>query len=255
MDRRLMERRRRVAEERARSNLGRLVRILAILGLVAVALWFAQSPFLSVGSITVRGADRVDVLSVLDAHGVVEGRPLLLLDVGGAEQSLREDPWVEAASVARQWPTGVVVELEERTPAARAVLGDGAWLVAGDGVLLQPAADATALPTVQMPDLDPDGAGDDLDLQGAVEYLASLPQDYREGAVVRKGEEGLEATVAGFAVRLGGPFDSAEKASVTAALLDAGVEEGAILTVVAPASPAVLPADATTPPSTDTTAP
>ncbi|MGH8911870.1 MAG: hypothetical protein ACRDVD_05105, partial [Acidimicrobiia bacterium] len=50
----------------------------------------------------------------------------------------------------------------------------------------------------------------------------------------------LEATVDGFTVRLGRPFEMEEKATVTLAVIDDGLEEGSIITVVAPASPAVL---------------
>src|SRR5690606_29700951 len=111
MDRRLAERRKRVAEDRARSNLSRLIRVLVVLALVAAAVWFAQSPFVSVGRIRVEGADRVDVMSVLDSHGVTEGRPMLVIDVQGAERALRQDPWVAEATVARDWPQTVVVAI------------------------------------------------------------------------------------------------------------------------------------------------
>lgn len=249
MDRRLMDRRRRVAEERARSNLGRLVRLLVWLALVAGLVWFAQSPFLSVAEVAVRGTNRVDPVPVLEAHRVVEGRPLLLLDVAGAEQSLLEDPWVEAASVARDWPTRVIVDIEERDPAAVAELADGRWLISEDAVLLERAGadEGAQLPVVALSGQSAGEAAESLELEGAVEYLTSLPGEYRAGAVVRRGGEGLEATVAGYLVRVGPPFDTEEKATVTAAMLDSGVEEGSILTVVAPASPAVLPPGATIP--------
>lgn len=245
MDRRLAERRKRVAEDRARSNLSRLIRVLVVLALVAAVVWFAQSPFVSVGSIRVEGADRVDVMSVLDSHGVTEGRPMLVIDVQGAERALRQDPWVAEATVARDWPQTVVVAIEERRPAVRAELAEGAWLVADDGTLLDPdEGEGQALPRVVLADLDADAATEDLTLKGAVEFLVSLPDGYRQGAMVTRGTEGLEAVVAGYTVRVGRPFDTAEKAAVTAAMIDAGVEEGAILTVVAPANPAVLPPDA-----------
>lgn len=254
MDRRLLERRRRVAEERARSNLGRLVRILALLAFAAMGVWFAQSPFMSVGRIVVQGAERVDVTPVLEEHRIVEGRPLLVLDVAAAERALSEDPWVASARVARDWPTRVVVEIEERQPEAVVELSDGRWLSSADGTLLEPAESTPPdLPAVVLSHLDPKDAGDDLALKGAVEYVTALPESYRSGTVVRQGEEGLEATVAGFLVRLGRPFDTVEKAAVTAAMIDSGLEEGAVLTVVAPASPAVLPPGQETDESATTT--
>lgn len=260
MDRRLMDRRQRVAEERARSNLSRLVRLLALLAVVAGLVWFAQSPFLSVGDITVVGAERVDPGPVLEVHRVVEDRPLLLLDVSEAEEALLENPWVESASVARDWPTRVVVEIQERIPAVVAELSDGLWLVSEDAVLLEATSEPEpGLPGVVFPELSEEEAKDSLEMEGAVEYVTALPESYRSGALVWEGEEGLEATVGGFQVRVGRPFDAVQKASVTAAMLDSGLEEGTILTVVAPASPAVLPPDATIPETsqdtTTTTAP
>ncbi len=242
MDRRLAERRRRVAEDRARSNLGRLVRLLIILGVVGGLVWFAQSPFLSVATVEATGHTRVDVDAVLTAHGVVEGRPMLVIDVGGAEAALQSDPWVDQARVAREWPTRVVVQVVEREPAATAELADGSWLVAADGTLLETTPEETrGQPVASFPSLTSEAAVDDLELEAAVEYLAALPGELRRGARVGDGPEGLEATVAGFTVRLGRPFDMEQKATVTAAMIESGVEEGSVITVVAPASPALLP--------------
>lgn len=242
MDPRLEHRRRHVAEEKARSNLGRLVRLLALVALLAVVVWFVQSPFLSVGEIEVIGASRVDVPAVLAEHEVVTGRPMVLLDVAGAEADLLEDPWVAAAEVARDWPTTVVVTVDERTPAVSALLETGWWLVAADGTLLtETDAAMDGMGVARFEDMSPDREDDFLDLGGAVEFLVALAEPYRSEAVVTAGTDGLEATVAGFLVRLGRPFDMTEKAAVTTAILDDGVPEGSIITVVAPASPAVLP--------------
>lgn len=242
MDRRLAERRRKVAEDRARSNLGRLVRLLLVVAVLAALIWYAQSPFLSVGEIEVRGAEHADVERALDAHDVVERRPMLLLDIDGARETLSRDPWVAEVTVVRDWPTRVVIEIVERTPAAALQLAGEWWLAAADGTLLQVAPDRPDLATAVFPELEPSEAAEDLSVKGAVEFLAALPADYQSGATrVGPGPEGLEATVAGFTVRLGRPFDMSEKAAVTAAMINSGLEEGSIVTVVAPANPAVLP--------------
>lgn len=254
MDRRLAERRRRVAEERARSNLSRLLGVLIALAAAAAVVWFAQSPFVSVGSIVIEGADRVDVTEVLERHDVVEGRPMLVIDVEGAERSLLQDPWVAEATVARDWPQTVAVQIEERKPAVRAELAGEAWLVAADATLLErDDGSGTVLPQAMLPAIDADQAAEDLTLAGAVEYLASLPPQLQEEAVITTGPEGLEAVVAGFTVRVGRPFDTAQKAAVTVAMIEGGVDEGSILTVVAPANPAVLPPGAGQSSPSDTT--
>nr|MBO2500597.1 FtsQ-type POTRA domain-containing protein [Acidimicrobiia bacterium] len=242
MDRRLAERRRRVAEERARSNLGRLLRLLIALGVAGAVVWFMHSPFMSVGRIVVDGARQVDVEAVLAQHGIYEGRPLLFLDVASAEAALLEDPWVAEATVARDWPTTVLVEVVEREPAVAVRLADGWWSAAADGVLLERAEQRPdGLPAADFADVPSEEVAEDLDVAGAIEYLAALPPEYRADALVVSGDEGLEGTVAGFRVRIGRPFDTAEKARVTAAILEQGVEEGSVITVMAPANPAVLP--------------
>ena len=250
MDPRLADRRRRVAEDRARSNMARLIRFLLFVTAVAGLVWFAQSPFLSVSEIVVTGASRVDVRQVLHDHGVSEGRAMVALDLDEPERLLSVNPWVEQVSVARKWPTTVIVEVVERTPAVNVRFANGWSLVAADGTVLE-RIDVAApdLPQAEFDTVPSRDGGEDLQVVGAVEYLAGLPDQYRLGAVVRPATEGLEAVVDGFTVRLGGPFEMASKAAVTGALLDTGLEEGAILTVVAPASRAVLPPGALEAPS------
>ena len=259
MDPRLADRRRRVAEDRARSNMARLIRFLVFVAGVAGLVWFAQSPFLSVSEIVVTGASRVDVRQVLQDHDVTEGRAMVVLDLDEPERLLSVNPWVEQVSIARKWPTSVIVEVVERTPAVNVRFANGWSLVAADGTVLERVdAPAPDLPQAEFDTVPSRDGGEDLQVVGAVEYLAGLPGQYKLGAVVRPATEGLEAVVDGFTVRLGGPFEMTSKAAVTGALLDTGLEEGAILTVVAPASPAVLPPGALEDPSdgsdtTDTT--
>lgn len=247
MDRRLADRRRRVAEDRARTNLGRLVRFLTFVAALAGVVWLAQSPLLSVAGIDVTGSDRVDAEAVLAQNGIVAGRPMILLDISAATAALGADPWVATARVARDWPTRVVVEMVERVPAVGLHLADGWWLAAPDGTVLESVAPrAEGYPVASFPRVSKEEASDDFGVKGAVEYLAALALPLQASASVTRGSDGLEATVGGFVVRLGRPFEMAAKASVTGALLATPLEDGSIVTVVAPASPAVLPPDTET---------
>lgn len=242
MDPRLADRRRRVAEDRARSNVTRLIRFLVVLAPLAALVWFIQSPFLSVAEIQVNGANQVDVGSVLATHGVVEGRAMISLDLSAPERVLAANPWVSEVSLSRDWPRTVRVEVVERTPAVNGRFSNGWSLLAADAVILErvdaPRAD---LPSAEFDGVAARDATDSLEVAGAVEFLSTLPTSLGRGALVRRGTDGLEGIVAGFTVRLGGPFEMSSKAAVTAALIETELEEGSILTVVAPASPAVLP--------------
>lgn len=242
MDPRLLDRRQKVAEDRARSNLGRLLRVLVVLGLAAGGVWTLQSPFLSVARIVVTGASEVDVESVLREHEIEEGRPMVLLAVDTAQAALQDDVWVADAEVARDWPNGVVVTITERVPAATVGFSDGWFLVAADGVVLESVAGSEiGFPRALFPTVRSDAAGEAMEVAAAVRYVESLPADLASRATVGVGTEGLEATVAAFTVRLGRPFSMEEKAVVTGEILALDLEPGSILTVFAPASPAVLP--------------
>lgn len=244
IDPRLEARRRRVAEDRARTRFGRLLALMVVLGLGAAGTWVVlRSPWLAVSEVTVEGAGRVDVPAVLAREGlVVPGLAMIGVDPSVAEEVLEADPWVAEAEVARRWPDRVVVRLEERSPVAWMEFSDGWALVAPDGVVLAAAeAPGPRLPIGRFPATSAQAGPSTATVIGGVEFLASLPPQVRPGAVVQDGPDGLGATVAGFDVRLGQPADMEEKARSLVGLLRSGVDEGSVITVVAPAYPAVLP--------------
>lgn len=247
MDPRLEQRRRRVAEDRARSNLTRLVRLLVVVAVIAVVAWVLQSPFLSVDRIDVIGAVETDVDSILGRHEIFEGRPMVLLDTDAAEAEIESTAWVVEAEVGRVWPTGVRVVVTERVPVASMRLVDGWHLVAADGTVLEALqTPAEMLPVAELDLLDADDERDALSIAGAGSFFDALPDELRGSSTMRMSPEGLEATVGGFLIRLGGPFEMTEKATVAAGIVQSGLEAGSVITLVAPASPAVLPPGADT---------
>src|SRR5665811_2003652 len=199
MDPRLADRRRRVAEDRARSNMARLIRFLMVVAALAGLVWLIQSPFLSVSRVVVLGADQVDVDGVLEEQGVVEGRAMVALNLDETERRLRADPWVEEVTLAREWPTTVRVEVVERTPAVNVRFTNGWSIVAADGTVLEKTeTPVSGLPQAEFDAVASRDGGTDLQVVGAVEYLASLAPQYRADAVVRPTTDGIEASVDGY---------------------------------------------------------
>lgn len=84
--------------------------IFALLGAVA---WLVQGDSLRVNQVTVAGAQIVDPRLVADLADV-GGRSLLTIDTTAAAKRIEALPEVEAASVRRDWPQGVIVEVTER---------------------------------------------------------------------------------------------------------------------------------------------
>ena len=142
---RFAERRRTVAEDRARRALRSTTVILGMAAMIAGVVYLFHSPVLSVKTLDIEGAEHAGVDHVLASHGISIGEPLIWTDVAGATAALTDDPWVESVSVERRWPTTVNVSVAERQPVGTV----GGVAVAVDGVIL-PNAPVEGLPVVRI---------------------------------------------------------------------------------------------------------
>lgn len=242
IDPRLAERRREVAEDRARRKVGRLVRVLIVLAVAGGAIWLALSPLLSVDEVATTGIVASTAHGVLVEHGVVAGTPMVLIGPEEVEAALESDPWVGDAIIDLEWPDRVVVHIEERVPTAWLPGEEGWGRFAVDGVKLSTAAEPDA--TLPWIELGPGEGGDAAtpEALGSLEFVAALPAELREGARVRLEDNGeLWAEVGGFSARLGRAVEMREKALSLAALLREQPAPGSILTVIAPTHPAITP--------------
>lgn len=240
----IQERRREVAEEKAKRSLGRLLRLVLVVVPVAVTAWLAFSPFLSASTVVVEGAEAGAVYEVLARHGVVVGTPMILLDVSRVEESLEEDPWIARAEVSLLWPDEVSVSIVEREPLAW-VQTDAGWARHSlDGSSLpSPAAPDGSLPSVLLPQMGEREAMKSTELLGALEWLDALPRRLRGGLVVTLVDGELWADVAGHRVRLGRPVEMTAKAMSLGSLLSEQLPEGSEINLLAPTHPAVGPPD------------
>lgn len=243
IDPRLAERRREVAEDRARRNVGRLVRFLVAFGLIGALVWVFLSPLLSVATVTTTGINASTAASILAEERVVEGTPLALIRTGHVERALETDPWVRESVVELDWPQGVVVEVEERVPVAWVETDEGWGLYAVDGVRLTTAPDpGTEMPLIQIGAVDATAEESSPELLGSLEFAAGLSEELKPGARLRtEGGGELWAEVMGYQVRLGRAVEMNQKALSLAALIREQPPEGSILTLIAPTNPAISP--------------
>lgn len=246
---RLLRRRAKVREHRARRHLRRMLGALGVIAVVAVLAWVAQSPLFSVNTVRVEGGVAADYDAILERSDVYEGRPLLLINTGRVETALEADPWVKSAFVSRRFPTTVDVELEERYEVAALATGS-AWItISDDGHAMRELPSmpeglgvvrATASVDTIRKALNEGGALGDEALVAAAEFLAALPERLlATSEVVVEGEQ-LWAGVDGHPVRLGAAVDAAAKGlALTAVLEDGQVAAGEIVDLIAPTRPAV----------------
>lgn len=244
IDPRLAERRKTVAEDHAKRNVSRLLRVLFGAAVLAALTWLAFSPWFSVSQVRTAGIQTSDANLILVEQNVVAGRPMVLIRSGVVETALESDPWIAEARVHLDWPRQVIVRVVERTPVAWVETAGGWTRRAIDGVAVPSALQPDrTLPWVHLPGLDDaDATGASLVL-GAVEFSAHLFEEFRSGTIVTVEEGDLWAMASGYRVRLGRPVEMKAKALSLGALLQESIPEGSTLILIAPTHPAISPPD------------
>ena len=127
---------------------------VVVLGAAAVTL--TRSPFFAARTIDVRGASHVPRSEVLRIAAVAHDTNVFTLDAGAAERRLERDPWIADATVTKDLPSTLVIDIHERIAVAVAESDGVLRLVADDGALLDAAhpRDAVGMPSIVMADAD-----------------------------------------------------------------------------------------------------
>lgn len=151
LDRHYLRRRdlnRHVRKTRRLRRLGRFALLLAVNAAVAGVLiaagagavrHYASSSDLAVRRIVVEGTAATTPASVESALAVWKGRNLAGIELDRVASDASRDPWVRRATVKRVLPDTLKVAVEERTPAALAVVGGLVHVVDGTGFVMGPA--------------------------------------------------------------------------------------------------------------------
>lgn len=100
--------------------------------------WLTGSERFAVAAVEVRGTHAVAVTEVERAVAPAYGQNVFRVSLGAIERRLRAQPWIASASVRRDLPDTLVVEVEERHAAAVAEMG-GLYLVDEHGVAFKRA--------------------------------------------------------------------------------------------------------------------
>jgi cell division protein FtsQ len=100
-----------------------------------------QTSAFRLDTLTVKGNRLLSEAEVAERTEVEAGESILKVDLEAVRARLLEHPLVRKASVSRQLPSELLIEIEERTPAA-VVRGDGERVVDRDGYVVNvPAGD------------------------------------------------------------------------------------------------------------------
>lgn len=142
---------------------------IALIAAVVAALPF--TPAMPVDAVSVEGAVNLPAEEVEALSGIEAGTPMGRVDVRGAAHRVAGNPWVDSATVKRQWPNAVDITVVEHTPVAWLDQSGEPHLINSEGkdfVIAQPPVGAVQLT----------GIGDE-QMREAVEVAAAITDPAR----------------------------------------------------------------------------
>lgn len=136
-------RRRFVASHRRKSPLRMLIRpfllAFAVVSLpLALAYWLSVTSRFDLKRIEISGTDLVTEEKVLSTLAPVLNRELLLLSLDDVETQVRRNRWVEGATIRKELPDALMVEVHERVPVALLRHENDLYYVDRSGFLIEP---------------------------------------------------------------------------------------------------------------------
>lgn len=126
-----------VARSAGRRRLRLLLGLLAAVAACAAMLVVLHSPLMEDRHIVVSGDAHVGRGEVLAAAGLASPLPMIDVSPTSAVRGLDRLPWVKSASVSRQWPWTVRVQVLSRVPVGQVADRSGWALVDGSGRVLE----------------------------------------------------------------------------------------------------------------------
>jgi len=118
MDPRIRERRTAVTREAGRRRRRILLVAVAVVVVVVLGWLFLHTKVLAARAITVVGSSHTSAATIVATAGLDGHPPMIDVNAGAAAARLEQLPWVDTATVTRQWPDGVRIVITERTPVA-----------------------------------------------------------------------------------------------------------------------------------------
>ena len=231
---------------------GTTLALLCATAMVALGIVVSRSSLFAMTSLEVRGTHHVSRQQLQELAGVDGSTNVLWLSPGAVQRRVLADPWIASAEVRRELPSGITITVHERTAVAVGTdASGGAFLVAGDGVVLGPAPAGTALPAIDVrPATVAPGArvAPGPALRVVVAFTPGLASRV---ASVSVGQTGVDVRMrSGLRVIYGDASDEVAKARALDAVLGWAAGQDVIpayVDVSVPSAPALLPVGAATP--------
>jgi cell division septal protein FtsQ len=207
---------------------GRIVDLIGLALLLAVAVSFATSDTYAVQNVTVLNSKAITSDQAARMTGLI-GTNIFMVDPAKVVARLRQSPYIKSASVETSLPDAVTIRVDERRPNVVWVLLDNTpYLISDDGVIISTAPTLQGYVVVYDRDTPPGSLhmGDKLERQDVIDVAQSLFMKLpaATGLHIRQMEYQVAGGVtvvtdSGQRVRFGDGTDLDTKIRVTAALL------------------------------------
>ncbi|WP_297590618.1 cell division protein FtsQ/DivIB [uncultured Corynebacterium sp.] len=162
-------------EERKRARRRAIASVgVSLLVLAGIAAAMPFTPMMPVHGVKVEGNAALTPEQVEELTGIVPETPMGRVDVRAAAEGVAANPWVKSATVKRDWPSSIQVDVEEYTAVAFVALEDGTHLIDAEGkdfLIADPPPGAMEL-------VGP-GIEDEEGKRAAVEIAASISEKAR----------------------------------------------------------------------------
>lgn len=133
-----MARQRRHTPRRRRRGRFRLLYKAVSMLAVAAAVIIACVVFFRINEVSVAGNTHYTAQEIIEASGIQTGDNLIALSKSRVASAIRSKlPYVEAVSIQRLLPDGVLLTVTERVAAASLDTDEGRWLISSGGRLLE----------------------------------------------------------------------------------------------------------------------
>lgn len=97
---------------------------------------FQRLRYFQITKLLVEGNLRVPKEAIIHSLGLPTHASILEIDLKDLARRIMRNPWIKTASVSRRLPLSLVIRVSERAPRT-IVLGDRAYLVSEDGMILK----------------------------------------------------------------------------------------------------------------------
>jgi len=162
------------------------VYLVALICLLAVAIFmFSKSDFFLIDSISLEGLNNVAGDEVERLLGTVKGENIFLVDTGALAQKLKLHPLINEAHITKKYPGTLVIQIQERLPAALILNKDKMVEVDSQGVILRyydtwPQKDSPILTGIEIPEtIGPGQQIEDPGLKTCLQFVGQASPDLK----------------------------------------------------------------------------